>query len=84
MDNKEIKALGLYRIVFNPALNDGKNGKLRCEANQWILDKNGNVTDIQHRLEAFDVGSALAHLRERAEHVMKPHAETKSNVEEAK
>lgn len=77
MDNKEIKSLRLHGIVFNPALNDGQNGKLRCEASQWILDKHGNVTDIKHRLEAGDVGSALAHLRERSEHIMKLHVEAK-------
>lgn len=75
MDNAEIKALQLHGIIFNPALNDGQNGKLRCEANQFILDKNGNVTDIKHRLEAGDIESALAHLRERSSHIMLLHVE---------
>ena len=76
MDNKEIKALRLHGIVFNPALNDGQNGKLRCEANQWVLDKHGNVTDVKHRLEAIAVDSALVELRKRAEVVMQLHQPT--------
>lgn len=73
MDNKEIKALRLHGIVFNPALNDGQNGKLHCEANQWILDKHGNVTDIKHRLEASSIDVALIELRKRAEIIMQLH-----------
>lgn len=73
MDNKEIKTLRLYGIVFNPALNDGQNGKLRCEANQFILDKNGNVTDVKHRLEAISIDAALVELRKRAEIIMQLH-----------
>lgn len=73
MDNKEIKNLRLHGIAFNPALNDGQNGKLRCEASQWTLDKNGNVTDVKHRLEALDINTALAELRRRAEIIMQLH-----------
>lgn len=73
MDNKEIKSLRLHGIVFNPALNDGLNGKLRCEAHQWILDKDGNVTDIKHRLEALTIDTALSKLRRRAELIMQLH-----------
>lgn len=73
MDNKEIKTLRLHRIEFNPALNDGLNGKLRCEASQWILDKHGNVTDIKHRLEAISIDVALVELRRRAEIIMQLH-----------
>jgi hypothetical protein len=77
MDNAEMKSLRLHGIVFNPALNDGQNGKLRCEANQWVLDKHGHVTDIKHRLEAGDIESALTHLRERATVIMQLHVEPK-------
>jgi hypothetical protein len=77
MDNAQLKSLRLHNIVFNPALNDGMNGKLRVEANQWILDGGGNVTDVKHRLEAGDVESALRHLADRASLIMQLHVEKK-------
>jgi hypothetical protein len=77
MDNAKIKSLGLHAIIINPALNDGMHGKLRCEANQWITDKHGNVTDVKHRLEAGDIVSALQHLEERAKLIMQLHVEQK-------
>jgi len=84
MDNAEIKTLRLHGIVFNPALNDGQNGKLRCEANQWVTDKHGNVTDVKHRLEAGDVGAALVVLRKRAEVIMQLHANNRPSDQEGK
>lgn len=75
MNNAQIKSLRLHGIAFNPALNDGK---LRCEANQWITDKYGNVTDIKHRLEAEDIKAALIELEQRATIIMQLHV-SKSN-----
>lgn len=70
MNSHQIKQLQLYGIVINPALNDGNNGLLRVEANQWIRDGNGNVTDVKHRLEAADFSHAFDELSKRANHIL--------------
>ncbi len=70
MDTKELKELRLHAVIINPALNDGNNGNLRIEANQWITDGNGNVTDVKHRLEANDTDEAFIELAKRAKIIL--------------
>ena len=78
--NSTIKAARLHGININPALNDGHNGLVRIEANQWVLDKRGNVMNVKHRLEADDVYVGLTELFDRAYKIVKDfHVEQKTN-----
>lgn len=77
MNNSDMKRLRLNNIAFNPALSDGNNGFVRCEAAQWILDERGNVTDIKHRLEAETTQKVLYELERRANIVLQLHNPSK-------
>lgn len=78
--NETIKAARLHAITINPALNDGHNGLVKIEANQWLLDKRGNVTDIKHRLEAENIYFGLTELFDRAYRAAKEfHSDNKAS-----
>lgn len=66
-----IKAARLNSITVNPGLNDGHNGLVRIEANQWVSDARGNVMDIKHRLEAQNIYEGMTELFDRAYKIVK-------------
>lgn len=62
----DIKRLNLHGLTICAAINEKS---IRLESHQWATDKNGNVTDIKHRLETETIESACTELIKRAEKI---------------
>lgn len=67
MNLAEIKRLNLYALRVHDALNDGNQKQMLVEARQSLRDKDGYITDIQHRAGCTDFMAGFGEIFRRAE-----------------